>query len=154
MAEQKIIFGAGCFWGVEAEFRRIKGVSEAMCGYCGGHTENPTYEAVCSGTTGHAEVVQVEYNPDEVTLEVLLNHFWCCHDPTTQDRQGPDIGTQYRSVIFCFSPEQELVARQSMDTMQASGRWRSSIVTQILPAGKFFKAEDYHQNYFTKCRMF
>ncbi|PXW89653.1 peptide-methionine (S)-S-oxide reductase [Nitrosomonas sp. Nm84] len=150
MATDKIIFGAGCFWGVEATFRNIKGVVNVTCGYSGGHTDNPTYEAVCTNTTGHIEVVLVEYDPAEVGLEVLLEYFWNCHDPTTQDRQGPDIGSQYRSVVFFFTPEQERIAEESKNRLQASGRWQDPVVTQILPAARFYVAEAYHQNYFKK----
>lgn len=150
MATDKIIFGAGCFWGVEATFRNIKGVDNVTCGYSGGYTDNPTYEAVCTGTTEHIEVVLVEYDPAEVGLEVLLEYFWNCHDPTTQDRQGPDMGSQYRSVIFFFTPEQALIAEESKNRLQTSGRWQDPVVTQILPAARFYVAEAYHQNYFKK----
>lgn len=150
MATNKIIFGAGCFWGVEAAFREIKGVTHVTCGYCGGHTGNPTYEAVCTNTTGHIEVVLVEYDPAKVVFETLLEHFWQCHNPTTQDRQGPDIGTQYRSVIFYFTPEQQAAAQQSQNKLQNSGRWQNPVVTKILPAAEFYAAEEYHQNYFRK----
>ncbi|PXX14678.1 peptide-methionine (S)-S-oxide reductase [Nitrosomonas ureae] len=150
MSTNKIIFGAGCFWGVEAAFRRNKGVTNVTCGYSGGHTVHPTYAAVCSGTTGHIEVVLVEYDDDKISFEALLNEFWNCHDPTTQDRQGFDIGEQYRSVIFYFTPEQERLARESKDKLEISRRWRDPIVTQILPASQFYDAEEYHQNYFAK----
>ncbi|ALQ52211.1 peptide-methionine (S)-S-oxide reductase MsrA [Nitrosomonas ureae] len=150
MSTNKIIFGAGCFWGVEAAFRRNKGVTNVTCGYSGGHTVHPTYAEVCSGTTGHIEVVLVEYDDDEISFEALLNEFWNCHDPTTQDRQGFDIGEQYRSVIFYFTPEQERSARESKDKLEISRRWRDPIVTQILPASQFYDAEEYHQNYFAK----
>lgn len=150
MAINKIIFGAGCFWGVEAAFRRIKGVANVTCGYSGGHTDNPTYEAVCSSTTGHIEVVLVEYDSAEVTFETLLDHFWHCHNPTTQDRQGLDIGTQYRSVIFFFTPEQETIAQESKNQVKNSGRWQNPVITKILPVTQFYVAEEYHQNYFKK----
>jgi len=150
MATSKIIFGAGCFWGVEAVFRRIKGVINVTCGYSGGHTDNPTYEAVCTNATGHIEVVLVEYEPAEIALETLLDNFWNCHNPTTQDLQGPDIGTQYNSVIFFFTPEQEIAAKKSMHKLQTSGRWQDPVVTRILPANQFYIAEEYHQNYFKK----
>ena len=150
MVTSKIIFGAGCFWGVEATFRNIKGVTNVTCGYSGGHTDNPAYEAVCTNTTGHIEVVLVEYNPTEAGLEILLEHFWNCHNPTTQDRQGLDVGSQYRSVIFFFTPEQELIAQESKNRLQHSGRWQDPVVTQILPATRFYVAEAYHQNYFKK----
>ncbi len=150
MAIHKIIFGAGCFWGVETAFRRIQGVTSVTCGYSGGHTDNPTYEAVCADTTGHIEVVLVEYDPAEVDFEILLEHFWNCHNPTTLNRQGPDIGTQYRSVIFYFTPEQQAAARESRNRLQNSGRWQDPVVTEILPATRFYVAEEYHQNYFNK----
>ncbi len=150
MAIEKIIFGAGCFWGVEATFRSLTGVTDATCGYSGGDTQNPSYEMVCSGTTGHVEVVQVAFDPAEITLETLLDHFWHCHNPTSKDRQGADIGTQYRSVIFYFSPQQEDVARRSMNALQQSERLQALIVTKILPAAQFYKAEEYHQRYFEK----
>ena len=153
MTLQKIIFGAGCFWGVEAAFRDVLGVTSVTCGYSGGHTSNPTYEDVCSNTTGHIEVVQVEYDPEKVTFDALLDQFWRCHDPTTWDRQGPDIGTQYRSVIFYFTAEQEIAAKQSKSQLQTTKRWKNPIVTQILPAGKFYEAESYHQNYFARHRL-
>ncbi|MCE7913096.1 MAG: peptide-methionine (S)-S-oxide reductase [Nitrosomonas sp. PRO4] len=150
MATEKIIFGAGCFWSVEAIFRAIQGVTNATCGYSGGHTDNPTYEEVCSDTTGHIEVILVEYDSSQVSFEVLLDHFWNCHNPTTMDRQGPDIGSQYRSVIYFFTPEQECIALASRDKLQNSGRWQNPVVTKILPASQFYKAEEYHQNYFKK----
>lgn len=150
MANQTIIFGAGCFWGVEAAFRHVNGVTDVTCGYSGGHTGNPTYEDVCSNTTGHIEVVQVTYDPATISLSTLLDHFWRCHNPTTQDRQGFDIGTQYRSVIFYYSAEQAIAAEESKNKLQASGHWKDPIITQILPANRFYKAEEYHQNYFAK----
>ena len=142
--------GAGCFWGVEAAFRCVQGVTNVTCGYSGGHSENPTYEAVCSNTTGHIEVVLVEYDAVVVTLETLLDHFWNCHNPTTQDRQGFDIGTQYRSMIFFYTPEQEIVVHASLHKLQQSGRWKDPVVTKVLPAAQFYIAEEYHQNYFKK----
>ncbi len=151
MTTERIIFGAGCFWGVEAAFRVIKGVINVTCGYSGGWTENPVYEAVCAGTTGHIEVVLVEYDPAVVGFEDLLDHFWNCHNPTTVDRQGPDVGTQYRSVIFYFTAQQESIAQISRNELQNSGRWQNPVVTKILPASQFYKAEEYHQNYFKKC---
>jgi peptide-methionine (S)-S-oxide reductase len=143
-------FGAGCFWGVEAEFRRVKGVKATAVGYAGGNLENPTYRDVCSDTTGHAEVVQVEYDPGAVSYDDLLNVFWENHDPTTLNRQGPDIGTQYRSVVFFHTPEQEAAARASKERLEESGRFRRPIVTQIEPAAEFWRAEDYHQQYLEK----
>lgn len=150
MTMEKAIFGAGCFWGVETAFRAVKGVSEAICGYSNGHLKTPTYRDVCTGNTGHAEVVQVEYDPSQVTFDALLNVFWDSHNPTTRNRQGPDIGTQYRSAIFFFTPEQEAAAKASKEKMQQSGRWRDPIVTEIAPAAEFYRAEEYHQRYFEK----
>ena len=150
MAKERIIFGAGCFWGVEAAFRAIKGVIDVTCGYSGGSTDNPIYEEVCTGTTGHIEVVLVEYDSAVVSFEDLLDHFWSCHNPTTVDRQGPDVGMQYRSVIFYFTAQQESIAQMSRNKLQNSGRWQDPVVTKILPASQFYKAEEYHQNYFKK----
>src|SRR5579862_1142384 len=128
---QKATFGAGCFWGVEATFRQVPGVLDAAVGYAGGHVPNPTYRDVCTDETGHAEVVQVEYDPAKVSYETLLDVFWENHDPTTMNRQGPDVGTQYRSVIFYHTPEQEAAARASKEKMDRSGIFRRPIVTQI-----------------------
>ena len=147
---KKATFGAGCFWGVEATFRKVAGVRSARVGYSGGSFENPTYEDVCSGKTGHAEVVQVEYDPLEVSYEDLLEVFWDCHDPTTVNRQGPDIGTQYRSAVFFHAADQELTAITSKEKLQSSGRYPSPIVTEITPAEAFYLAEDYHQRYLEK----
>ena len=147
---KKATFGAGCFWGVETTFRKVAGVRSAMVGYSGGSFENPTYEDVCSGKTGHAEVVQVEYDPPEVSYEDLLEVFWDCHDPTTVNRQGPDIGTQYRSAIFFYDADQESAAIMSKEKLQSSGRYPSPIVTEITPAEAFYPAEDYHQRYLEK----
>jgi peptide-methionine (S)-S-oxide reductase len=143
-------FGAGCFWGVEAEFRRTPGVVATAVGYEGGHLANPTYKDVCSDSTGHAEVVKVEYDPEKVSYDALLKVFWENHDPTTLNRQGPDFGTQYRSVIFFHSPEQETAALASKASLDSSGRFRRPIVTQIVPAGDFWRAEEYHQQYLEK----
>lgn len=145
-----IIFGAGCFWGVEAALRAIDGVVNTTCGYAGGQVADPTYEMVCRGTTGHAEVVRVEYETARLTLDDLLNVFWHCHDPTTQDRQGPDVGTQYRSAIYYFTEQQHATVIASLEKQQRSGLWQSPIVTEVLPAGRFYPAEDYHQRYFEK----
>ena len=150
MGIEKIIFGAGCFWGVEVAFRRTHGVSNVTCGYAGGHTRYPTYHEVCLDQTGHAEVVLVEYDTSLVSLEELLSVFWGCHNPTTRNRQGPDVGSQYRSVIFYYSPEQEIVAKRSKEILQQCGRWQDPIVTEILPAPEFYPAEEYHQRYFEK----
>ena len=144
------MFGAGCFWGVEATFRKVKGVTNATVGYAGGKTENPTYEDVCTDETGHAEVVQVEYDPAQASYEQLLDVFWSNHDPTTLNRQGPDVGTQYRSVIFYYSPEQQAAAEASKKELNESGRFRRPIVTQIEPAPPFYRAEEYHQRYLEK----
>ena len=146
------IFGAGCFWGVEAMFRKTPGVTATAVGYSGGSTANPTYEQVCSGSTGHAEVVRVQFDPDEVSYETLLAVFWELHDPTTLNRQGPDIGTQYRSAIFYEDEKQEAAARASKKAQEESGRFGSAIVTEIEPASDFWMAEDYHQQYFEKQR--
>lgn len=147
---EKATFGAGCFWGVEVAFRKASGVISTTVGYSGGTLENPTYKDVCTGRTGHTEVVQVEYDPSRVSYDELLTLFWEIHDPTTPNRQGPDIGTQYRSVIFFHTPEQEAAARASKETFRCSGRYRQDIVTEIIPALRFWPAEDYHQQYFEK----
>jgi len=143
-------FGAGCFWGVEAAFRQIKGVKATAAGYMGGALDNPTYEDVCYRNTGHAEVVEVEFDPALVSYEMLLNVFWENHDPTTLNRQGPDIGEQYRSAIFVQSPEQQTAAEASKQQLEAAGRYPRPIVTEITPAATFYKAEDYHQQYLEK----
>ncbi len=143
-------FGAGCFWGVEETFRQLPGVLDTAAGYMGGTREAPTYEDVCTGTTGHAEVVQVTYDPDRVRYEDLLRVFWDNHDPTTRNRQGPDIGTQYRSVIFTHTPEQAEAAARSLAEVTQSGRFTRPIVTQIEPANTFWRAEEYHQQYLRK----
>ena len=148
---EKATFGAGCFWGVEASFSKIEGVASTTVGYAGGSFKDPTYKDVCSGKTGHAEVVQVEYDPSKVSYEELLRVFWNIHDPTTLNRQGPDIGTQYRSAVFFHNPEQEAAATASKQKLQSSGRYQKSIVTEITPASEFYRAEDYHQQYFEKC---
>lgn len=147
---EKATFAAGCFWGVEEEFRRIPGVLEAISGYTGGHTENPSYEDVCTGTTGHAEAVEVTYDPSQVNFDTLLNVFWENHNPTTPNRQGPDIGTQYRSAIFTHSDEQQAAAMRSKEALEKSGKWNKPVVTQIEPAKPFYKAEEYHQQYLRK----
>lgn len=146
----KATFGAGCFWGVEAAFRRVPGVLATAVGYMGGKTKNPTYEDVCSDETGHAEVVEVSYNPGRVSYEDLLHVFWTNHDPTTLNRQGPDVGRQYRSAIFYHSPEQQAAASSSKEKLQTSGRYRKPIVTEITPAAEFYRAEEYHQQYLEK----
>jgi peptide-methionine (S)-S-oxide reductase len=145
---EKATFGAGCFWGVEATFRRLAGVVSTQVGYAGGTTPRPTYEDVCTGRTGHAEAVEVTFDPAVISYRDLLNLFWENHDPTTLNRQGPDFGAQYRSVIFFHSPEQEAAARGSL--AEAQGRFRRPIVTQIVPAAEFWRAEEYHQQYLEK----
>jgi len=147
---QKATFGAGCFWGVENRFRRLEGVVATAVGYAGGHVQNPTYEDVCAGDTGHAEVVQVDYDPTHVSYETLLEVFFDSHDPTTLNRQGPDIGTQYRSVIFFHNPEQERLARDTKARLVAEARFSRPIVTHIEAASTFYKAEEYHQQYLEK----
>jgi len=147
MATEVATFGAGCFWGVEATFRKIEGVIETAVGYLGGTRENPTYEDVCTGTTGHAEVVQVVFDPKKVRYEGLLDAFWKCHDPTQLNRQGPDVGAQYRSAVFFHTPEQENAVRKSKDALDQTGKLGAPIVTAIEPASAFFRAEDYHQQY-------
>ena len=143
-------FGAGCFWGVEDTFRQIPGVLDVIVGYTGGTVANPTYEMVCTGTTGHAEAVQVTYDPTKVTYDQLLNIFWENHNPTTRDQQGPDFGSQYRSVIFYHDEVQKKAAEASKDALDASGKWKRPIVTQIAEAAPFYSAEEYHQQYLKK----
>jgi len=143
-------FGAGCFWGVEADFREVPGVVATAVGYEGGSKPNPTYEDVCSHTTGHAEVVRVEFDPSKVTFEDLLTVFWANHDPTQVNRQGPDFGDQYRTVIFFHSPEQQAAAVASKAALEASGKFKKPIATQIVPTQTFYIAEDYHQQYLEK----
>ncbi len=143
-------FAAGCFWGVEATFQKLPGVISTTVGYAGGTTENPTYEDVCNHATGHAEVVRIEYDPDKISYDQLLAAFWDTHDPTQLNRQGPDIGTQYRSAIFFHTPEQEAQAIASKEALQNSGKFTRTIVTEIRPAPPFYRAEDYHQQYLEK----
>lgn len=147
---EKATFAAGCFWGVEALFRQMPGVISTAVGYTGGKTDNPTYRQVCSHTTGHAEAVEVEYDPEKVSYTDLLNVFWENHDPTQLNRQGPDIGDQYRSGIYFHNEAQELAAQASKEWLSQSGRYRRPIVTEILPATTFHMAEDYHQQYLEK----
>jgi len=146
----KATFGAGCFWGVEDTFRQIPGVLDVMVGYTGGSVPNPTYEVVCNGTTGHAEAVEITYDPEVVTYEALLKVFWENHNPTTRNQQGPDFGSQYRSVIFYHTPEQKVAAEQALLQLEKSGKWKNPVVTDIVPAKEFYKAEDYHQQYLKK----
>lgn len=143
-------FGAGCFWGIEAAFRQVPGVVDTAVGYLGGRMDNPTYRDVCTDETGHAEVVQVSFDPGKVSYDDLLNVFWSVHDPTTLNRQGPDVGTQYRSAIFFHSPQQEELAKASKQWLQQSGRFSRPVVTEIVPAATFWKAEEYHQKYLEK----
>ncbi len=143
-------FAAGCFWGVEEAFRQVRGVKSTMVGYTGGTLEDPTYADVCSNRTGHAEAVQVQYDPKQVSYEELLEVFWSIHDPTTKDRQGPDIGSQYRSMIAYHTPEQEKVAKKSKEELDKSGRFRNKVVTETVPATIFYRAEEYHQQYYAK----
>lgn len=147
---EKATFAAGCFWGVEVEFRNVPGVVDAAVGYTGGKLVNPTYENVCSGETGHAEAVEVEFDPARVTYERLLEVFWENHDPTTLNRQGPDVGSQYRSAIFFHSPGQKAAAEASRANLAESGRYKRPVVTEITPAGTFWRAEEYHQRYLEK----
>ena len=147
---EKGTFAAGCFWGVEAAFRRVDGVTSTAVGYTGGNLKNPSYEDVCSGTTGHAEAILVEYDPSRVSYDDLLDVFWGSHDPTTLNRQGPDIGDQYRSAIFIHNSEQKAQAESSKEKMQGSGRYKNPIVTEVTSAPEFYRAEEYHQQYFEK----
>ena len=147
---EKATLGAGCFWGVEAALRKVQGVKTTAVGYSGGTLTNPTYEDVCTGLTGHAEVVQVNYDQAEVSYQELLDVFWEIHDPTTLNRQGPDVGTQYRSAIFFHTPKQEAAASASKENLAASGRYQRLIVTEITPASEFYRAEEYHQQYLEK----
>jgi peptide-methionine (S)-S-oxide reductase len=146
----KATFAAGCFWGVEDAFRKIEGVSSTTVGYTGGTTKNPNYKEVCTGRTGHAEAVEVEFDPAKVSYLQLLATFWKSHDPTTPNRQGPDVGTQYRSAIFYHDAEQEEEARASKSLLEKNGVFKRPIVTEIVPAPDFYRAEDYHQQYFEK----
>ena len=148
----KATFAAGCFWGVESEFRKLKGIKDVTVGYEGGNFENPNYEDVCSGKTNHAEVVEIEYNPDTVSYEYLLNVFWKIHDSTTPNQQGPNFGTQYRSIIFYHNKEQKKIAEKSKKQQQEIND--KKISTEIIPNMKFYKAEEYHQNYFSKNKGF
>lgn len=150
---QTATFAAGCFWGVEEAFRQVKGVKSTMVGYTGGWFENPTYRDVCTHKTGHAEAVQVQFDPNEVSYEQLLDTFWSIHDPTTKNRQGPDIGSQYRSMIVYHSLEQQLLAKKSKKNLERSGKFKGrNIVTEIIPASTFYKGEEYHQKYYQKRR--
>lgn len=147
---EKALFGAGCFWGVEATFRQVPGVVDVVVGYAGGHMQHPTYDDVCKGRTGHAEVVEVTFDPKRISYEKLLDVFWDCHNPTTLNRQGPDIGTQYRSVIFYYTPEQQHAAEAAKESLNNLGAFRRPIVTEVTKAGAFYRAEEYHQRYLEK----
>jgi peptide-methionine (S)-S-oxide reductase len=150
MTTEIATFGAGCFWGVEAAFNRVPGVIESVSGYSGGHTENPTYKDVCTDETGHAEVVQVTFDPAKVSFDKLLEVFWTMHDPTQVNRQGPDFGSQYRTAVFFHSPEQEATAKKIKAELNASGKFKKPIATEITAAGVFYRAEEYHQKYLEK----
>ncbi len=147
---QKALFGAGCFWGVEEHFRKIKGVKRTEVGYSGGNTENPTYESVCYQNTDHVEVLKVDFDDSELSYEKLVEEFWKCHDPTTIDRQGPDVGRQYRSVIYYFNDQQKNIADRSKEKFQPS--FQNRIVTEISQADTFYRAEEYHQQYIQKIK--
>jgi peptide-methionine (S)-S-oxide reductase len=148
MATEMATLAGGCFWCLEAVYQQLKGVEKVVSGYAGGHVANPSYQAVCSGTTGHAEVVQITYNPDVVTYRDLLDVFFTIHDPTTLNRQGNDVGTQYRSAIYYHTPEQKAIAEQKIKDVTAEGVWHNPIVTEVEPLDVFYPAEDYHQNYY------
>ncbi|MBT8059170.1 MAG: peptide-methionine (S)-S-oxide reductase MsrA [Gammaproteobacteria bacterium] len=150
MNEQTASFAAGCFWGVEARFRDVPGVSDAVSGYMGGHVSDPTYRQVCSGDTGHAEAVQVTYDADRVSYRELLDLFFDMHNPTTINRQGPDFGSQYRSAVFWHDEEQRVAAEQKIREVDASGKWPNPVVTEVAKADTFWRAEEYHQRYFEK----
>lgn len=150
MMIEKATFGAGCFWGVEARFRKVEGVIDAISGYSGGHAKDPTYKEVCTDKTGHAEVVQVTYDPSIVSYEDLLEIFWNIHNPTTLNRQGWDVGTQYRSVVFYDNEEQKEKAIRLKEKLDKSGKYKKPIVTEIVPLKEFYRAEEYHQKYYEK----
>ena len=147
---EKATFGAGCFWGVEETLRRLPGVESTQVGYMGGHTSNPTYKQVCTDGTGHAEVVEVTFDPSKIAYPDLLGVFWANHDPTTMNRQGPDIGAQYRSAVFYHSPEQQAEAQSFKEKLERSKIYKRPIITEVTPAGEFWRAEDYHQQYLAK----
>jgi peptide-methionine (S)-S-oxide reductase len=158
MSEKTASFAAGCFWGVEARFREVAGVLDAVSGYMGGHAVNPSYKQVCTGDTGHAETVQVTFDDEQVSYAELLDLFFDMHNPTTLNRQGPDFGSQYRSVAFWHDPEQRDIAEQRIRELNDSGRWPNPVVTQVVPADRFWPAEEYHQRYLEKngggfCRL-
>jgi len=150
MSQQTASFAAGCFWGVEARFRETEGVVDAVSGYMGGQTENPTYKQVCGGDTGHAEAVQVTFDDEQISYAELLDLFFDMHNPTTLNRQGPDFGSQYRSAVFWHDEDQRAAAEQKIAEINESGKWPSAVVTEVAPAGTFWRAEEYHQRYFEK----
>ncbi len=150
MSQQTASFAAGCFWGVEARFRDTEGVVDAVSGYMGGQTENPTYKQVCGGDTGHAEAVQVTFDDEQISYSELLDLFFDMHNPTTLNRQGPDFGSQYRSAVFWHDEDQRAAAEQKIAEINESGKWPSPVVTEVAPAGTFWRAEEYHQRYFEK----
>lgn len=152
MQTMQASFAAGCFWGIEARFTKVPGVIKTEVGYAGGQLENPSYEQVCTGKTGHAETVRLEYDPKIVSYEQLLDVFWACHDPSSLNRQGGDIGEQYRSIIFYYNEEQRLVAEHAKAALEASGKFPKKIVTEIIMAMPFYRAEEYHQRYLEKKR--
>ncbi|MEM7281975.1 MAG: peptide-methionine (S)-S-oxide reductase MsrA [Pseudomonadota bacterium] len=147
---EKATLAAGCFWGVESTFRNVPGVKDVVVGYTGGHVEDPSYEQVCRTDTGHAEAVEITYDPNEVNFEALLNVFWDSHNPTTLNRQGPDVGSQYRSAIFFHDSDQQVIAEESKTKLNESGRFANPVVTEVSPASQFYRAEEYHQRYFEK----
>ncbi len=147
---EKATFGAGCFWHVEEAFRHLKGVTSTTVGYTGGTLKNPTYEDVCTDKTGHAEVVEITFHPEKISYEELLNVFWDIHDPTTKNRQGPDVGTQYRSVIFYHTLDQKKIAETSKKSLEQSRKYKKKIITEVTKATTFYPAEDYHQQYLAK----
>ena len=150
MSEQTASFAAGCFWGVEARFREVGGVLDAVSGYMGGHTQNPSYQDICRGDTGHAEAVQVVFSDEQVSYRELLDLFFDLHNPTTLNRQGPDFGSQYRSAVFWHDEEQRTATEQKISEVNASGKWPGPVVTEVAQAGTFWRAEEYHQRYFEK----
>jgi len=150
MSEQTASFAAGCFWGVEARYREVEGVLDAVSGYMGGHTQNPSYKDICKGDTGHAEAVQVVFDDEQVSYSELLDLFFDLHNPTTLNRQGPDFGSQYRSAVFWHDEEQRIAVEQKINEVNASGKWPGPVVTQLAKAPEFWRAEEYHQRYFEK----
>ncbi|PIR41457.1 MAG: peptide-methionine (S)-S-oxide reductase [Candidatus Yanofskybacteria bacterium CG10_big_fil_rev_8_21_14_0_10_46_23] len=149
-ATQEAAFAAGCFWGIEDAFRQLEGVTFTEVGYMGGHQDDPSYEGVCGGQTGHAETVHLEFDPDKISYQKLLKTFWEIHDPTTLNRQGPDVGSQYRSVIFYYNDDQRKQAEESKTALEDSEKYDDEVVTEIVPAPEFYRAEEYHQQYFEK----